>query len=59
MRTATPTARAAWPTRRAALTLALALALLGSGAPRRLLAQSVRVPYTTFTLPNGLKVIVH
>jgi len=59
MRTATPTARAARPTRRAALTLALALALLGAGVPRQMGAQSVRVPYTTFTLPNGLKVIVH
>ncbi len=27
--------------------------------PATLAAQSLRVPYTTFTLPNGLKVIVH
>src|SRR4029079_16268900 len=27
--------------------------------PRSLAAQTLSVPYTTFTLPNGLKVIVH
>jgi zinc protease len=36
----------------------LALALLGMAAPP-LAAQQLRVPYETFTLPNGLQVIVH
>src|SRR6266487_5741672 len=38
-------------------TLCPALVLLLSCAP--LAAQSLRVPYETFTLPNGLQVIVH
>jgi len=37
---------------------ALALAFLGA-APAPLPAQALRVPYETFTLPNGLQVILH
>jgi len=33
--------------------------LLACALPARLGAQALHVPYTTFTLPNGLKVIVH
>ncbi|HVH67969.1 MAG TPA: pitrilysin family protein [Gemmatimonadales bacterium] len=32
---------------------------LSTSPPARLSAQSLRVPYTTFTLPNGLQVILH
>ena len=42
--------------RGALLVAALALA---SRSPTPLAAQALRVPYRTFTLPNGLKVIVH
>ena len=38
---------------------ALLLGLLAVGPPVRLSAQSLRVPNQTFTLPNGLQVIVH
>src|SRR5919109_446032 len=40
---------------------AATLALLGLSVcpPVRLSAQSLRVPYTSFTLPNGLQVILH
>lgn len=34
-------------------------AFLAAAAPGRLTAQTLRVPYETFTLPNGLQVIVH
>jgi len=44
---------------RIATTTAVALGLLSAGPPVRLSAQSLRVPYQTFTLPNGLQVIVH
>src|SRR5256714_13283318 len=37
----------------------LVLGLLGAGTVIRLSAQSLRVPYTTFTLPNGLQVVLH
>ena len=37
----------------------VALGLLSVGATVPVSAQSLRVPYTTFTLRNGLKVIVH
>src|SRR5437867_4701892 len=40
-------------------TLAGFAALLTAYPPTRLAAQSLRVPCTTFTLPNGLQVIVH
>src|SRR5437867_700972 len=40
-------------------TLAGFAALLTAYPPTRLAAQSLRVPYTTFTLPNGLQVILH
>ena len=33
--------------------------LLGAGGPAALGAQTLRVPYQTFTLPNGLQVILH
>jgi len=33
--------------------------LVACALPATLAAQALRVPYTTFTLPNGLKVIVH
>jgi zinc protease len=33
--------------------------LLGAGGPATLGAQTLRVPYQTFTLPNGLQVILH
>ncbi|HEX9611981.1 MAG TPA: pitrilysin family protein [Gemmatimonadales bacterium] len=36
-----------------------ALGVLLAAAPGRLTAQALRVPYETFTLPNGLQVIVH
>ena len=42
--------------RTTALLVALALAC---ALPATLAAQALRVPHTTFTLPNGLKVIVH
>src|SRR5690349_11972701 len=42
----------------AAVTVVL-FGLLSVGPPVALSAQSLRVPYTTFTLPNGLQVIVH
>jgi zinc protease len=38
---------------------AVVLGLWSAGPPARLSAQSLRVPYQTFTLPNGLQVIVH
>lgn len=38
---------------------AVLLGLLTASQPLRLSAQSLRVPYETFTLPNGLQVIVH
>ena len=57
MSTATRAAPAARLYRRTAL--AVGLALLAFAAPGRLGAQALHVPYTTFTLPNGLKVIVH
>ncbi len=44
---------------RIATTTAVVLGLLSAGPPVRLSAQSLRVPYQTFTLPNGLQVIVH
>lgn len=37
----------------------LAALLVACALPATVAAQSLRVPYTTFTLPNGLKVIVH
>ncbi|MEK7667862.1 MAG: pitrilysin family protein [Gemmatimonadota bacterium] len=37
----------------------LAVLLLACALPSGLTAQALHVPYTTFTLPNGLKVIVH
>ena len=43
---------------RTAVTLAL-LGVLSAHPPTRLSAQSLRVPYTTFTLPNGLQVLLH
>ena len=46
------------PAPRLARAAALAAAGLGILAPR-LLAQQLRVPYETFTLSNGLQVIVH
>ena len=39
--------------------LALALACAGASFPARLVAQTLRVPYEMFTLPNGLQVILH
>jgi zinc protease len=39
--------------------VAVVLGLLSARPPVHLSAQSLRVPYTTFTLPNGLRVIVH
>jgi zinc protease len=36
-----------------------AVALVAAAAPARLSAQQLRVAYRTFTLPNGLKVLVH
>src|SRR4029077_18181858 len=36
----------------------IALGLLSAG-PVPLAAQSLRIPYQTFTLPNGLQVILH
>src|SRR5438067_13705749 len=38
---------------------AVALGLLCARPPVPLSAQALRVPYQTFTLPNGLQVIVH
>ena len=38
---------------------AVLLGLLSAGPPVCLSAQALRVPYTTFTLPNGLQVILH
>ncbi|HLB82058.1 MAG TPA: insulinase family protein, partial [Gemmatimonadales bacterium] len=37
----------------------IALGLLSAGPAVRLSAQTLRVPYTTFTLPNGLQVLLH
>ncbi len=45
--------------RRVRTTLGLAALLLACALPAGLTAQALHVPYTTFTLPNGLKVIVH
>ena len=39
--------------------MALGVGLLPAGPPASLLAQQLRVPNDTFTLANGLKVIVH
>ena len=44
---------------RIATATAVVLGLLSACPPLRLSAQSLRVPYQTFTLPNGLQVIVH
>ncbi|HEX4628020.1 MAG TPA: pitrilysin family protein [Gemmatimonadales bacterium] len=44
---------------RVAATLVIVGLLSAAGPPVRLSAQSLRVPYTTFTLPNGLQVILH
>src|SRR5437762_11990935 len=44
---------------RIASATAVALGLLCARPPVRLPAQGLRVPYQTFTLPNGLQVIVH
>src|SRR5438128_11016013 len=38
---------------------AVLLGLLSAGPPVCLSAQALRVPYETFTLPNGLQVILH
>jgi zinc protease len=38
---------------------ASALAVFGAHSPAPLAAQALRVPYETFTLPNGLQVILH
>lgn len=45
--------------RRVPTVAGLAALLLAGTLPARLGAQSLHVSYTTFTLPNGLKVIVH
>ncbi|MFI5206518.1 MAG: M16 family metallopeptidase [Gemmatimonadales bacterium] len=44
---------------RVGVTVGLAAVLLTAGPPVRLSAQDLRVRYETFTLPNGLQVIVH
>ena len=44
---------------RIATATAVVLGLLSACPPVRLPAQSLRVPYQAFTLPNGLQVIVH
>ena len=44
---------------RLATAIAVVLGALSARPPIRLSAQSLRVPYQTFTLANGLKVIVH
>ena len=44
---------------RIATATAVVLGLLSACPLVRLSAQSLRVPYQTFTLPNGLQVIVH
>ncbi len=44
---------------RIATATAVLLGLWSACPPVRLSAQSLRVPYQTFTLPNGLQVIVH
>jgi len=44
---------------RIAVAAAAVLGLLTVGPPHRLPAQSLRVPFQSFTLPNGLQVIVH
>src|SRR5947207_7586787 len=44
---------------RIASATAVALGLLCARPPVPLSAQALRVPYQTFTLPNGLQVIVH
>src|SRR5947207_10629068 len=38
---------------------AVLLGVWSAAAPGRLSAQTLRVPYTTFTLPNGLRVLLH
>ena len=48
-----------WRSGATAAGIALAVLLLAAVPPTRLAAQALRVPYQTFTLPNGLKVIVH
>jgi len=45
--------------RRTRTTALLAVLALACGLPATLAAQALRVPHTTFTLRNGLKVIVH
>src|SRR3981081_1774791 len=44
---------------RLATAIAVVLGALCARPPLRLSAQSLRVPYQTFTLANGLKVILH
>src|SRR2546427_6966764 len=44
---------------RLATATAVVLGLLSARPPVQVCAQSLRVPYQTFTLPNGLQVIVH
>src|SRR5204863_1503115 len=53
-----PASRGVMMTRIATAT-AVVLGLLSACPLVRLSAQSLRVPYQTFTLPNGLQVIVH
>jgi zinc protease len=45
--------------RRVRTAVGSAAMLLACALPAGIAAQNLRVPYTTFTLPNGLKVIVH
>src|SRR5260370_17844476 len=44
---------------RLATATAALVGLLGGGGSTALRAQALRVPYQTFTLPNGLQVILH
>src|SRR2546429_8649167 len=44
---------------RIATATAVVLGLLSARPPVHLSAQSLRVPYQTFTLPNGLQVLLH
>jgi zinc protease len=44
---------------RLATATAALVGLLGGSVPAALSAQALRVPYQTFTLPNGLQVILH
>src|SRR6266851_10095875 len=44
---------------RLAIRTAALVGLLGGSGPAALSAQALRVPYQTFTLPNGLQVILH